>query len=241
MTRVVRALRGVGMEKGAEARSCKVAAVIVDRKTLFFLFFAVLAVLRFSRNWVNVNDDITSYLAKDTETRRGLDIMESGSPPSPRRTSWSPASPTRLRRACCPGSEAVDGVHSVEFDATQGPLQKRIRPLCRHLRRGYDLPVSEGAMDEIKASPRGLRLLRKLRGGKPRRQTIKSEMVVVLGIAIFIIVAVLLFTSNTYGNTGAAHDLQGRRLLKHGYKLLVQGLSPMSRTPSPWSCSWPSP
>lgn len=34
--------------------------------------------------------------------------------------------------------------------------------------------------------------------GNPMEQTIKSEMVVVLEIAIFIIVAVLLFTSNTY-------------------------------------------
>ena len=67
------------MEKGSGGSFMqKVAAVIVDRKTFFFLLFPVLAVFCvFSRNWVNVNDDITSYLAKDTETRRGLDIMES--------------------------------------------------------------------------------------------------------------------------------------------------------------------
>ena len=61
------------MEKGSGGSFMqKVAAVIVDRKTFFFLLFAVLAVFCvFSRNWVNVNDDITSYLAKDTETRRG--------------------------------------------------------------------------------------------------------------------------------------------------------------------------
>ena len=98
----------------------KVAAVIVDRKTLFFLLFAVLAVFCvFSRNWVNVNDDITSYLAKDTETRRGLDIMESEFTTFATANVMVSSITYEAAEKLLPRLEAVDGVHSVEFDATE--------------------------------------------------------------------------------------------------------------------------
>ncbi|HHV95254.1 MAG TPA: MMPL family transporter [Clostridiaceae bacterium] len=55
----------------------KVAAFIVDKRNLFFFIFAVLIVFSiFSWKWVNVESKLSAYLAEDSETRKGLNIME---------------------------------------------------------------------------------------------------------------------------------------------------------------------
>ena len=54
----------------------KVATFIVDKRNLFFLLYVVALVFcLFSRNWVEVENDITTYLPDDTETRQGLTVM----------------------------------------------------------------------------------------------------------------------------------------------------------------------
>lgn len=188
------------MEKGSGGSFMqKVAAVIVDRKTFFFLLFAVLAVFCvFSRNWVNVNDDITSYLAKDTETRRGLDIMESEFTTFATAEVMVSSITYETAERLLPQIEVIDGVHSVEFDATQEHYKNASALFTVTFDGDTTSPVSEGAMDEIKALLADYDTYVSSGVGNPLEQTIKSEMVVVLGIAIFIIVAVLLFTSNTY-------------------------------------------
>ncbi len=44
---------------------------------LFFLIYIIALIFSFfSSGWVNVENDLAAYLADDTETRRGLDLME---------------------------------------------------------------------------------------------------------------------------------------------------------------------
>ena len=53
------------------------AKLIIDKRKAVYIFFGLalfLCVISIPK--VKVNTDITSYLPKDTETRRGLDIME---------------------------------------------------------------------------------------------------------------------------------------------------------------------
>jgi len=54
----------------------KMATFIVDKRNLFFLLyiFAFIFCL-FSMNWVQVENDVTTYLPEDTETRQGLVAM----------------------------------------------------------------------------------------------------------------------------------------------------------------------
>ncbi len=55
----------------------KVAATIVDRRNLIFLLIVIAIVFSvFSRNWVQVEDDLTAYLPADSATREGLDVMK---------------------------------------------------------------------------------------------------------------------------------------------------------------------
>lgn len=177
----------------------KVAAVIVDRKTFFFLTFIVMAIFCvFSRNWVNVNDDITSYLAKDTETRRGLDIMESEFTTFATANVMVSSITYDAAEKLAPKIGAIDGVRSVEFDATETHYKNASALFAVTFDGDTTSEVSEKAMDEIKSLLADYDTYISSEVGNPMEQTIKSEMVVVLGIAVFIIIAVLLFTSKTY-------------------------------------------
>ena len=177
----------------------KVAAVIVDRKTFFFLAFIVMAIFCvFSRNWVNVNDDITSYLAKDTETRRGLDIMESEFTTFATANVMVSSITYEAAERLQPQIEVINGVHSVEFDATEAHYKNAAALFTVTFEGDTTSEVSESAMDEIKVLLADYDTYISSEVGNPMEQTIKSEMVVVLGIAVFIIIAVLLFTSQTY-------------------------------------------
>lgn len=54
----------------------KLATFIVDKRNLFFLLYIfALIFCFFSTGWVKVENDITTYLPAETETRRGLTIM----------------------------------------------------------------------------------------------------------------------------------------------------------------------
>ena len=55
----------------------RMAAFIVDKRMLFFLIYIIAIAFSFvASNWVQVNDDITSYLPASTETREGMELME---------------------------------------------------------------------------------------------------------------------------------------------------------------------
>ena len=50
----------------------KLASFIVDKRNLIFLIVAIgLVFSAFSRNWVQVENQLSAYLPKDSETYRG--------------------------------------------------------------------------------------------------------------------------------------------------------------------------
>ena len=54
----------------------KLSAFIVDKRNLFFLLYAIALIFCvFSMNWVQVENDVTTYLPETTETRQGLIAM----------------------------------------------------------------------------------------------------------------------------------------------------------------------
>ena len=55
----------------------KLAGMIVDKRILIFLVIGIGVVFSvFSRTWVVVENDLTEYLPADSETRKGMDLME---------------------------------------------------------------------------------------------------------------------------------------------------------------------
>ena len=66
------------MEKEQKDNSfmMKLATLIVDKRKGFYLVFILLIIFSLiSMNKVKVNNDLTTYLSDDTETRQGMDLM----------------------------------------------------------------------------------------------------------------------------------------------------------------------
>ena len=63
-------------EKKSDSFFVKLATFIVDKRNLFFLLYIFAFIFCvFSMNWVEVENDVTTYLPEDTETRQGLEAM----------------------------------------------------------------------------------------------------------------------------------------------------------------------
>ena len=55
----------------------KLAEFIVDKRAIILLLYAAaFAFSLVSQNWVSVCNDLTEYLPKETQTRKGLTIMD---------------------------------------------------------------------------------------------------------------------------------------------------------------------
>ena len=64
------------LEKQDSGFMLKLANFIVKKRNFIFLFYIFAVVFSiFSMGWVNVENDVTVYLPKNTETRQGLIVM----------------------------------------------------------------------------------------------------------------------------------------------------------------------
>ena len=98
----------------------KLASFIVDKRNLIFLIVAIgLVFSAFSRNWVQVENQLSAYLPKDSETYKGLHLMEDEF------ITFGTAKIMLVNvtydeaQAVSERLEAVDGVQSVTFDDTK--------------------------------------------------------------------------------------------------------------------------
>ena len=63
--------------KNQESVMVRLATFVVDKRNLFFLLVIIGTIFTlFSRNWVEVENDLSSYLPIHSTTRQGLDVME---------------------------------------------------------------------------------------------------------------------------------------------------------------------
>ena len=55
----------------------KLASFIVDKRNLFFLLTIIMLIFSaFSRNWVEVESELSAYLPENSGTRQALNVME---------------------------------------------------------------------------------------------------------------------------------------------------------------------
>lgn len=177
----------------------KIAAFIVDKRNLFFLLFIFAGVFScFSSSWVKVENDITTYLPDDTETNRGLTIMNDEFVTYA--TADVMVSNISYERAekLSEGIEKIKGVSSVEFENND-----------KHFKGASALyKITFDGTSEDKISSNVLNKTKKLLTnydtyissdvGSSSSDSLKNDMSIILVIAAVIIVLVLLFTSKSY-------------------------------------------
>ncbi|MCI7474697.1 MAG: MMPL family transporter [Clostridiales bacterium] len=186
-------------DKKTETPMTKLARFIVDKRKAFFLvFIASLIFCGASIHKVQINNDITSYLPPDTETRRGLTLMEEQFVTLGTADVMVSNVTYDTAAALAQRLKGVEGVSEVAFDDTADHYkdsaalfsisfdgetgdEETVEALHRveDLLEGYDVSMSTEVGRDISAS-------------------LRQEMTVILAIAAAVIVVVLLFTSKSY-------------------------------------------
>ncbi len=177
----------------------KIATVVVDRRNLiFFLYIGALIFSLFSSSWVKVCNDITEYLPPETETRRGLTIMDEEF------TTFGTArvmvsnitydKALELQEQL----EGIEGVSEVTFDETDEHFKNTSALFDITFHAEEDEALAIDAMNAVKEQLADYDTYVKSTVGSSDSETLAEEMNLILLIAAVIIVLVLLFTSRTY-------------------------------------------
>ena len=177
----------------------KIASFIVDRRNLFFLIyiFAILFSI-FSTGWVQVENDITTYLPDDTETRQGLTVMNDNfvTYGSARvmvsNVSYEKAMPLKEQL------EDIDGVTSIDFDNSKDYFNNGSALFSVTFDGEVDDEISKSAMNEIKEELKDYDYYVDSEVGVDTSADLANEMVVIVVVAAIIIVIVLTLTSRSY-------------------------------------------
>ena len=177
----------------------KIATFVVDKRTLFFLLYIFALVFSLvSMSWVEVENDVTTYLSEDTEIRQGLEAMNANyvTPGTARimvsnitlETAWD------LNGLI----SKVDGVVMSAFDGTDTTY--------RDTSALYDVTFTNGPMaEDTIASLNAIRQL--LSGydffvdstvGYDENAMLGDEMLVIGIVASIIMLVVLTLTSRSY-------------------------------------------
>lgn len=186
-------------EKNKSSGMEKVASFIVDRRNLFFLIyiFAILFSI-FSIGWVQVENDITTYLPDDTETRKGLTVMNDNfvTYGSARvmvsNISYEKAMSLKEQL------EDIDGVTSIDFDNSKDSFNNGSALFSVTFDGEVDDEISKSAMNEIKEELKDYDYYADSEVGVDTSADLANEMVVIVIVAAIIIVIVLTLTSRSY-------------------------------------------
>lgn len=174
------------------------AAFIVDKRNGFFLMYIGLAVFcAVASGWVSVNNDISSYLPEETETRQGLTLMEDFTTFATAdvmvdNISYEKAEHISNRL------EKLEGVKSVEFDETEEHFKNASALFSVTFDCESNTEEAEAALNRVTTEVSGYDAYIKSDAVDTTSARLDEEMSVIMVIAVVVIVAVLLLTSRTY-------------------------------------------
>ena len=175
------------------------AAFIVDKRKVFYLLFIGLCIFCvFSSGWVSVNDDLTSYLPEETETRRGLTAMDAEFVTFGDSRVLVDNVSAAQAEVLAERLESLEGVKSVAFDGSADHYQNGAALFSITYDGAADEDISLQALAQVREILAGYDLYVTGSTGADDSANLDAEMQVVMVIAVVIILLVLLFTSHTY-------------------------------------------
>lgn len=186
-------------KNGGKSPIERAAAFIVDKRKAFYLIYIIAIIFcLFSSNWVKVNNTLTDYLADDTETRRGLTIMDEEF------TTYATAKIMVDNISYDDAEELskklndIDGIKEVDFDDSKKHYSDSSALFSITFDGGTDDEISETALDAAKDMLSEYDTYVSAELGDTKANTIAKEISRVMVIVCIIIVSVLFFTSRTY-------------------------------------------
>ena len=178
----------------------KLSTVIVDKRNLIFLLTIILLVFSiFSRNWVEVESDLTYYLPGDSETKQALTIMDE------QFTTYGTAEvmvaniTPEQAAALEPKIKEIKGVQSVDYDETTAHYNNLSALYSITFAYSEDDEACLDSLEAVKEYLSDYDLYIDTDLGNTQQETIDHEISVIMVYVAIVIVLVLLFTSETYG------------------------------------------
>lgn len=177
----------------------KLATFIVDKRNLFFLLYVFAFVFCiFSMNWVEVENDVTTYLPEDTETRQGIEAMNANfityGSARVMVTNITYETAKELQEII----QDVDGVDMVTFDNTSDHYKDTSALYDVSFKGETNDQITLDAMEDIRRALNGYDLYVDTLVGYDENATLQEEMNTILVVAVIIIVVVLVLTSRAY-------------------------------------------
>ena len=183
--------KGSGMEK--------IATFIVDKRNLFFLLYAFALIFSIvATGWVKVENDITTYLPEDTETRQGLTVMNDNFVTYGTARVMVSNVTYETAENICSDLESIDGVTSVDFDDTTDHYKSASALFSVTFDGTTTDDISVHALHTIRDMLAGYDTYIDTEVGVDTSADLQSEMSVILVLAAIVIVLVLTLTSRSY-------------------------------------------
>ena len=182
-----------------ESFMMKLATFIVDKRNLFFLLVVISVIFTmFSRNWVEVENDMAFYLPPESETRQGLDVMEAQFPTFGTARVMVANVTLDTARTLETQLSKLEGVQSIAFDDTSDHYAQA--SALYDITFDYDEKNEAclDALETVKASLSGYDIYVSTSLGNAKGDIISAEVNVIMVYVAVIILVVLLLTSQTY-------------------------------------------
>ena len=177
----------------------KLALQIVERRNLIFLIVIILLIFSaISKSWVTVENDLTTYLPDESDTRQALDVMEDEF------TTYGTADvmvanvTQKEAQELADKLEEIEGVQSLSYDETTAHYNN-VSALYSFT---FDYPEEDDgcleALDRVKAELSGYDNYVSTSLGNTEAEIINNEVNMIIVYVAVIVVAVLIFTTQTY-------------------------------------------
>ena len=187
----------------------KISAFIVDRRKAFLVFFGIAIIYCLVRiSDVGVENDVTKYLPENTETRQGVDIMDS---------EFETHGSAKVLLAnitydqayiVAKGLEDIEGIDTVKFydedddDYKDSALEDYYKDSAALITLSFDeeekSDLSQQAIKEVRDYVKDYDSHVFTTVDLDESKDLKSDVSVILMLAVVVIIAVLIFTSSTY-------------------------------------------
>lgn len=177
----------------------RIATLIVDKRNLFFLLYIFAMVFCvFSMNWVTVENDVTTYLPEEVETRQGLEAMNEN---------FAAFATARIMVTNITYETAeeiyedlleVDGIMMLTFDDTADHYRDTAALYDVNFEGGNFDESSLAAIEEIRRLLEPYDCYIDTMVGYDENAVLREEMSTILVVAVVIIITVLTLTSRAY-------------------------------------------
>lgn len=180
-----------GMERVAEW-------IVNRRRLLLILVVAALIFCAFSSGWVEVDNELSSFLSEEAEARRGLEIMADEFVTYGTAEVMVEDVTPEQAQSLADQLSALDGVAMLNYDGTDAHYRDGAALYSITFDAAQSDPACETALNGVKDALASYTVSVSSEIGTSLQSVVMAEMRIIVIVVALVVVAVLIFTSQTY-------------------------------------------